>query len=97
ARNTTGHRTHVTKHRVACTSCHELTGTTIEGAPPTRCRTCHAKEATIVHAPEAARQRFGPKAQADCTVCHAFGSKKAEGVADAAVARPGAHSAGSEE
>jgi hypothetical protein len=83
ARTITGHRVHVVEHQVACTRCHELTGTTMGPVSPARCSPCHQKEAAIEHASARARERFGQEAKSDCTLCHAFVPPKTEKGADA--------------
>jgi hypothetical protein len=72
SREVIGHHVHVVREAIACSSCHEMKGDTMGPANPARCAACHAKEATLSHAPEQARERFGGDARADCTVCHAF-------------------------
>src|SRR5690606_17079725 len=75
ARSVSGHHVHVVPEGVACTECHELTDTEIGAVVPSKCAKCHARESQIVHAPQHARQLFGPSSTSDCTLCHAFTTK----------------------
>jgi len=72
ARAVNGHRLHVVKRKIACVSCHSMTGEEIGPVKPERCATCHEKEARISHAPAMAAEEFGHGTKADCTACHAF-------------------------
>jgi hypothetical protein len=73
ARLAKGHAVHVLRERIACTSCHELTGSSVGAATPGRCATCHDQEVLLEHASAEAHSRFGPEVSSDCTSCHAFG------------------------
>src|SRR5690606_28969183 len=71
-REVEGHRVHVVTENVACSSCHELTDTTIGSVSPQACSSCHEQESQIAHAKQQAQERFGEGVEADCTSCHIF-------------------------
>jgi hypothetical protein len=71
-RDIEGHRVHVVTEKLACSSCHELTDTTIGPVSPQTCANCHEDESRITHAREQAHERFGEGVDADCTSCHIF-------------------------
>ncbi|HVJ15286.1 MAG TPA: hypothetical protein VM686_07590 [Polyangiaceae bacterium] len=79
ARQARGHSVHVIEQKIPCANCHELTESSLGAATPERCAACHDEEATLVHAADAARLRFGPEASSDCTSCHAFGVEATAG------------------
>jgi len=72
ARAVNGHRLHVVKRKIECSSCHSITGDDMGPVTPDRCAKCHEKQARIEHASAAAAREFGHGVKADCTACHAF-------------------------
>jgi hypothetical protein len=85
ARTLPGHRVHVGERGLPCSSCHELRGTSMGPVNPSRCASCHEKEARSEHASSQARDKFGPGAKTDCATCHVFAPPKREGGADASL------------
>jgi hypothetical protein len=72
AREVSGHRVHVVKAKLACSSCHTMTGSAMAPVTPDACATCHARQARIEHAPASAERTFGAGIKSDCRLCHAF-------------------------
>jgi hypothetical protein len=64
-RTSPGHRTHVDGGKAACKDCHDYTRDGFKNPGSAPCARCHAKEASHMHAGDAAKKT-------ECLTCHVF-------------------------